>query len=198
MGDFSWLYDNDPQIIHKRKIDSGAFGDVHEVCSFYSLSNGELSNRVTRQVYPLPRSNLMASKVFARKVLRLGAFLSEEEIQNEIRVVNKLCLESVAHENVVAVYRHGNLVNSPAVYFFDMELCEFNLETYIPHLWEPTSLEKLTLVDQSPLIVKLESRIKYIWAIMCQIAKGVAFIHQQKEVHRDLKPRNGNSLLIST
>jgi serine/threonine protein kinase len=79
-----------------------------------------------------------------------------------------------------------------------MELCEFNLETYIPHLWEPTSLEKLTLVDQSPLIVKLESRIKYIWAIMCQIAKGVAFIHQQKEVHRDLKPRNGNSLLIST
>jgi serine/threonine protein kinase len=146
-----------------------------------------LQDRYTR----LPRSNLMAWKVFARKVLRLGAFLSEQEIQNEIRAVNKVCLESVAHENVVAVYRHGNLVNSPAVYFFDMELGEFNLETYIPHLWEPTSLEKVTLVDQSTLIVKLESRIKYIWAIMSQIPKGVAFIHQQKEVHRDLKP-HGN------
>ena len=145
---------------------------------------------------PLQISNLISFQVFARKVIRLGAFLSAKEIQNEVRAVNKLCLESVAHENVVAVYRHGNLVKSPAVYFFDMELCKFNLETYIPRLWESTSLEKVALVDQSPLVVKLESRIKYIWAIMCQIAKGVAFIHRQKEVHRDLKLRNSNILIL--
>jgi len=139
MGNFSSLYDNYPQIIHKRRIASGEFGDVHEVFPLYSRSNGQLSNRVTGQVCPLPISKLMGSKAFARNVIRLGAFLSEKEVQNEIHAVNKLCSESVAHENVVAVYRYGNLVNSPAVYFFDTELCKFNLDTYIPRLWEPTS-----------------------------------------------------------
>jgi len=74
MSEFSWIYDYDPQIDHKPRIDSGPFGDVHEVCSLYSLSNGQLSNHLKGQVYPLPISNLMGSKMFARKVFRLGTF----------------------------------------------------------------------------------------------------------------------------
>lgn len=66
-----------------------------------------------------------------------------------------------------------------------MELCEFNLEKYIPPLWEPTSLEKMqNSIDWS-------SRIKYIGSIMGEIASGVSFIHLRKMVHRDIKPRNG-------
>jgi serine/threonine protein kinase len=30
-----------------------------------------------------------------------------------------------------------------------------------------------------------------MWQIMMDICSGVAFIHEQKYVHRDLKPRNG-------
>ena len=112
------------------------------------------------------------------------------DIQNEIRAVEKLCSPSRAHENIVAVLRHGSLHNSPH-YFFDMDLCDFNLEQYIPLLWEPTSLEKVNLTSQLRGHVSLGSRTIYIWAIMCQIAKGLSFIHGQKEVHRDLKPRNG-------
>ena len=45
MSEFSWIYDDDAQITHKRSIDSAAFGDVHEACSPYShwQSNVQLS-----------------------------------------------------------------------------------------------------------------------------------------------------------
>ena len=124
-------------------------------------------------------------------MLRLGAFLKTEDIQNEIRAVEKLCSPNRAHENIVIVLRHGRLRNTP-YHFFDMELCNFNLEHYIPLLWEPSALEKINLSSIKEFTVDLSSRIKYIWAIMSQIASGIAFIHFQKEVHRDLKPRNGS------
>ena len=128
-------------------------------------------------------------KIFARKLIRRSAISDSEEIQNEIRVVDKLCAPATAQENIVIVLKHGTLRNSP-YYFFDMELCDFNLEHYIPVLWEPTSLEKITLHSEKEAPVNFSSRMKYIWSIMCQIAKDLAFIHDQNEVHRDLKPRN--------
>ena len=45
MSEFSWIYDDDAQITHKRRIDSGAFGDVHEASFPFSQSNVQLSNR---------------------------------------------------------------------------------------------------------------------------------------------------------
>lgn len=45
-------------------------------------------------------------------------------------------------------------------------------------------MESKLLRDDWPSIMK-------IWRIMEDITSGIAFIHFHKEVHRDLKPRNG-------
>jgi len=34
--------------------------------------------------------------------------------------------------------------------------------------------------------------VQFIWGIMVQITNGLMFIHEQGEVHRDLKPQNSN------
>ena len=56
-----------------------------------------------------------------------------------------------------------------------MELCDFNLEIYISRNWT----------------VRPWQRLAQIFTIMRDIANGVTYIHLLKEVHRDLKPRNG-------
>jgi len=63
-----------------------------------------------------------------------------------------------------------------------------NLETYIERKWDPILAEKVPYLvnDQLPRM-----RTAQIWEIMKDIACGVAFIHHNREIHRDLKPRNG-------
>jgi len=112
------------------------------------------------------------------------------DVQNEIRAVDKLC-EMGSHQNIVSVLQHGRLNNS-ASYFFDMELCDFNLETYAQTLWPQTTWEAMLKPDDKS-IVDLNMRIKQIWKVMKEIACGVLFIHLQGEVHRDLKPGNSSS-----
>ena len=99
-----------------------------------------------------------------------------EEVENEIRAVAKLC-QPGANRNIVFAFKWGRLIGSP-YFFIDMELCDFNLETYISQRW----------VD------RLEDRFKLpqILRIMRDITNGITFIHETKEIHRDLKPRNGN------
>ena len=97
------------------------------------------------------------------------------DIWNETRAIEKLCKQS--HKNIITVFQTGHLRNSP-FYFFDMELCSYDLEVYIYHLWRPESYEGAN------------SRMDIVWDIMVQIANGVSFIHSKNEVHRDLKPRN--------
>jgi serine/threonine protein kinase len=81
------------------------------------------------------------------------------------------------------------LENAPS-YFFDMELCDFNLDTFAKTLWEPAPYEKL-LFDSGPATAdNIELRIKQILHIMEQIGAGLQFIHRYKQVHRDLKPEN--------
>jgi serine/threonine protein kinase len=66
-----------------------------------------------------------------------------------------------------------------------MELCHFNLETYIYENVEPciwgTSLYGATGLPCFPQFQR----------ILRSIALGLEFLHKAKEVHRDLKPRNG-------
>lgn len=121
--------------------------------------------------------------------MRLGGVITEEEIANEIRAVLKLCRGT--HENIIEVLGHGKL-NNTSYHFIDMELCDFNLESYIDTLWSPVPDDEKANLDGT-MNVKFQNpnfRMRYIWIIMHQIACGVAYIHSQKEVHRDLKPRN--------
>ena len=74
------------------------------------------------------------------------------------------------------VTRHGWLNSS--YYFFDMELCNLNLEEYI------RGSAKKSIVEEAPK--------DSIFGIIREIASGLEFIHCHSEVHRDLKPRNGS------
>ena len=127
--------------------------------------------------------------MFARKLVRDGILdFNAEAIQSEVQAIAKLCNVG-AHENIVAMLRHGTLDSSP-YYFFDMELCDSNLEQYIPRLWELSALEKMHTDYLDRPIVDWNKKVQDIWIIMQHIASGVAYIHLHGMIHRDLKPRN--------
>lgn len=100
-----------------------------------------------------------------------------DSIKNEARAIAKLCKPG-QHRNIVAVFRQGE-VKDTAFYYIDMELCDSNLEIFI---------RKHGALREAPVTMP------QILEIMVQIVNGVAFIHDQNEVHRDLKPRNGTNL----
>ena len=123
--------------------------------------------------------------VFARKLLKPFAFLSEDEILNEFRAIQKLCIES-SHENLVAVYRCGRLPGS-LYYYIDMEFCDLNLQEYIYDFEHRGSAASKGL---APLDTKA------VLQIMRDVSRGLTFIHERKEVHRDIKPHNSNPVAL--
>jgi serine/threonine protein kinase len=130
----------------------------------------------------LPATTTDYVLVFARKLLKPFSALSENEILNEFRAIKKLCIPP-SHENLVAVYRYGKLTES-LYYYIDMEVCDLNLEEYIYEFDfknPSTSHEGQTL---------LALHTKSLMQIMRDISRGLTFIHENREVHRDIKPRN--------
>jgi len=123
-----------------------------------------------------PPSATLTLELFARKLLDPSSSESVEKVvQNEVRAVKKLCQKN-ENENIIKVLRAGKLASSPH-YFIDMELSDINLETYI--------LQN-TLEEVDPL-----KRPQQVLAIMLDISNAVTFIHAQGEIHRGLKPQNG-------
>jgi len=72
-----------------------------------------------------------------------------------------------------------------------MDLCECNLEDYIERRRTPSISEKLSYLTKDQ---PSRMRTAQIWDIMGDISSGLAFIHLNGEIHRDLKPRNGRSM----
>ena len=107
--------------------------------------------------------------------------LDSGPVRNEVRAINKLC--NGTHKNIVEVFKVGEFSDSSYLYI-DMELCAMNLEEYNRRVWavNPIQREGQGFWDA------------HIWSIMRQISDGLAFIHSNHEVHRDLKPRNGETL----
>jgi serine/threonine protein kinase len=91
-------------------------------------------------------------------------------LANEVRAITKLC-QPEGCLNIVSVLRYGKVKDS-SFYLIDMELCEGNL------------YDLINCSRPSPL------GAQFIWGIMVQISNGLLFIHNQGEVHRDLKPQN--------
>jgi len=104
-----------------------------------------------------------------------------------VRAVDKLC-KLGAHPNIVPVFRRGKF-NSSDYYYLDMELCDLNLEKYLKRDWTASMREKFPFFSCE---MPPEMRMSQVWEIMENIRNGVAFIHELHEIHRDLKPRNGN------
>ena len=111
--------------------------------------------------------------------------VKEQDIANEVRVIAKLC-ETNKHKNIVAVFRYGKF--PPSYYFIDMELCDITLDMYIHRRWTPEIELKLFYFTKTP---PPRMQMSQLWDIMEDITCGITFIHLHKEIHLDLKPRNG-------
>lgn len=126
--------------------------------------------------------------MFARKTLRLFDSESKQDIENEARVVTKLSQKS--HHNIIHVMRHGWL--NPALYYIDMELCQKTLAHHIYSLNQNSGLPIHFYVNNWRRHF-LRVSIEILLSIGLDILEGLAQIHRLGEVHRDLKPKNGNS-----
>ena len=128
-------------------------------------------------------------QVFARKLIRPFGDFTQKDIINEITAINTVCIET-SHENIVRVFRHGELTPSSSYYFIDMELCDMNLEQYLSGSYNPLVVFGL-MGRVRPENSQEEAKLQITWDIITQIAEGLDYVHSHNLVHRDLKPRNG-------
>jgi serine/threonine protein kinase len=99
------------------------------------------------------------------------------------------------------IFDHGTMAHSPdplyAYYYIDMELCQLDLASYIaddfPFPCAVSGLNCDSASTEEDLL--LDGRLSCIQKILCDIVAGLLYIHEQGQVHRDLKPRNSSSSL---
>lgn len=117
--------------------------------------------------------------------------VTKEHIQNEARAIAKLC--EGTHRNIVMVYGSGPVPRS-SCYFIDMELCDVDLEAYLEWASSPPNAEQ----NFPWFTTEVASRAHAVetLSILADITNGLSFIHGEKEIHRDLKPHNGESVLV--
>ena len=123
-------------------------------------------------------------QLFARKLVRPFTVFTESDLRNELRALDKICTRDNPH--IVNVLRHGPLPFS-TFYYIDMQLCDINLNDYIYQSWPAQLASKSRFFGTDYRDVPSE------WLILAHIVSGLVFIHGLGEVHRDLKPRNGNT-----
>ena len=132
-------------------------------------------------------------------------------------MLSKLCRPSHSR-TVVEVIKHGWLPRHPSLYYIDMEYCPETLEGRIH---PPRAIQKLngsgststldrssdqdgdflyTRATQYPPIDPPNSNTpnEFDWQsivnIIEDITRGLIYLHNNKTIHRDLKPKNGTLL----
>ena len=126
------------------------------------------------------RSRLLAKQIqmrrlsgtrFARKLISISEVTV---LQREVEASGNLG----CHKNIIAILAHGEF--SMQYHYIDMELCDFDLHRFI----------YTTSEDDVMNLPSSRQKDDKIWHIVEDISCGVAFIHSQDCIHRDLKPHN--------
>jgi serine/threonine protein kinase len=120
-------------------------------------------------------------------VIHVAGRASPEDIQNEVRVIDKL-FKTGGHQNIVAVFNHGWIEGNDH-YTFDMELCALTLDEFLRGGIK-NEIPPVNYFDFGPSVSEPFTCFK-LRTITEHIARGLQFIHNAGEMHRDLKPRNG-------
>jgi serine/threonine protein kinase len=115
--------------------------------------------------------------------------VTEDDIKNEARAIDKLC--QTPHDNIIKIFQHDRFSPESPVYFFDMELCELNLEQYI----QCGKSGIRGLLDWE-IALKDGHHEFLVIAIVQQLLSGLAFIHDLDEAHRDLTPQNSTTSIM--
>ena len=133
-------------------------------------------------------SNLQLA--FARKIFRLFANICQQDIENEVRALNKLCKNQ--YTNLVQVLDSGQVKKDGALYFIDIELRDITLDSYL----------YCGSISGLPDWKDIHDRGKvqaYVDSILQHIVNGLVYIHCLREVHRNLSPQTvnpNNAILI--
>jgi len=126
-------------------------------------------------------------EVFARKHVPLSGGCTLDDIKNELRANRKL-----KHPHLVEAFQFQLKADSGLV--IDMEYCELTLHQYIYEINReklPRIITKLFPCEGTGRTdFQQTQNIRNVWRIMSEITSGISYFHEQKEVHRDLKPRN--------
>jgi len=147
-------------------------------------------NEITGQV--LANKKSANGQAFARKIILPFGHMSESDVRNELRAIDKLCRSG--HPNIVQVIDHGLLLPGMSFSYIDMELCDCSLEAYLNGV-NVTSLRNWgSILRSGP---DPESIGSCVVDILWDILNGLLFIHAHNEAHRDLCPSNGR-LFIPT
>ena len=170
------------------KIGAGGFGDIYKMSLRRPITDQELEGShwetPVHNVFLLCGIIADTWKSIARKLICVSKPKDMEDYRNEVEAMRTLCNKS--HTNMIQYIRHGTIV-SDSIYFIDMELCDINLSQYIK------GTQNVTGVHGLPIWNKENPDIFLITAIMQQLLSGLAFMHKEGKVHRDLDPRNGKA-----
>lgn len=143
--------------------------------------------------------------------------VTTEDVEMEARMI-ELCRPGLSN-TVVEVIKHGWLPRQGSIYFIDMEYCLETLESRIHGTGHKPPQNDLVSGKEAPHIEKrhavvesistrttkvpttedmTESSPEFDWQsvidVIQDINRGLMYLHQNRVVHRDVKPKNGTSL----
>jgi serine/threonine protein kinase len=134
---------------------------------------------------PTPTSGTVADvhKAVARKVIEITKPEDEKDYKKEVENMKILCNKS--HKNIIQYIGDG-IIAPTSFYYIDMELCDIDLSKYM------NGGNNVIGVHGLPSWNKDDPDVFMIVAIMQQLLSGLAFMHKENKVHRDLDPTNGS------
>jgi len=115
--------------------------------------------------------------------------MSNTDVLNEVKVFEKLSSDAF----LVQIYGHGWLPHSD--HYIDMELCSFNLDTWIRNntaRGRTLSAINASIANMPESHGRLRSEgwelLEELLSIIFQIIRGLSIVHDHKLIHRGFEP----------